>query len=301
MYGIRVKKQLKKGEKNMKKFIATVLAAVAACTTFCFASCGDKKDEAENIKVMKEIMLTEEDYAFAIAKENADLLSAVNNYLATWESDGSLDTLINSYFDGTATFTYENKSASPTENDFVMATNAYFPPFEYKEGSKFKGVDVEIAYKLATAMNKTLFVYDMEFDSIIPSVKNGESDIGMAGMTVNETRRQQVNFATPYYSSAQVISVLASDTTFDACKTAADVEAILATKDKNYVIGTQNATTGFMYSAGNADFEYDGFTNLTTKGYTTGALAMKDLQNGKINAVILDMQPSLMIADSMNK
>ena len=56
-----------------------------------------------------------------------------------------------------------------------------------------------------------------------------------------------------------------------------------------------------MYSAGNADFEYDGFTNLTTKGYRTGALAFKDLSNGKINAVILDLQPSLMLASSINQ
>ena len=285
----------------MKKFIATVLAAVAACTTFCFASCGGKKDEAENIKVMKEIMLTEEDYAFAIAKENTELLNSVNGFLATWTEDGSLDALINSYFDGTATFTYENKTSAPAADDFVMATNAYFPPFESVEGSKFKGVDIEIAYKLATAMNKNLFVFDMEFDSIISSVKTGESDIGMAGMTVNETRLEQVNFATPYYSSAQVISVLESDTTFDACKTVADVEAILAAKGTDYKVGTQNGTTGFMYSAGDEGFGYPGFKNLTTKGYTTGALAMKDLQNGKINAVILDMQPSLMIAESMNK
>lgn len=284
----------------MKKFIAMTLAAVAALTTVCFASCGNKK-EAENIKVMKEIMLTEEDYAFAIAKENTELLTSVNGFLAEWTADGSLNTLINSYFDGTATFTYENKSDSPKADDFVMATNAYFPPFESVQGSKFMGVDVEIAYKLATAMNKTLFVYDMEFDSIISSVKTGESDIGMAGMTVNETRLQQVNFATPYYSSAQVISVLESDTTFDECKTAADVEAILSAKGSNYKVGTQNGTTGFMYTAGDEGFGYDGFKNLTTKGYTTGALAMKDLQNGKVNAVILDMQPSLMIAASMNK
>jgi polar amino acid transport system substrate-binding protein len=276
------------------------LAAVAAFATVGFASCGGNK-KTENIKVMKEIMLTEEDYAFAIAKENTELLTSVNGFLAEWTADGSLNTLINSYFDGTATFTYENKTATPAENDFVMATNAYFPPFESVEGSKFKGVDVEIAYKLATAMNKTLFVYDMEFDSIISSVKTGESDIGMAGMTVNAARLEQVNFATPYYSSAQVISVLESDTTFDACTTAAEVEAILKAKGKDYTIGTQNATTGHMYSAGNVDFEYDGFTNLTTKSYTTGALAMKDLQNGKVNAVILDMQPSLMIAASMNK
>ena len=285
----------------MKKFIALTLAAVAALATVSFASCGGSKKEAENIKVMKEIMLTEEDYAFAIAKENTELLNSVNGFLATWTEDGSLDALINSYFDGTATFTYENKTSAPAADDFVMATNAYFPPFESVEGSKFKGVDIEIAYKLATAMNKNLFVFDMEFDSIISSVKTGESDIGMAGMTVNETRLEQVNFATPYYSSAQVISVLESDTTFDACKTVADVEAILAAKGTDYKVGTQNGTTGFMYSAGDEGFGYPGFKNLTTKGYTTGALAMKDLQNGKINAVILDMQPSLMIAESMNK
>lgn len=282
----------------MKKFMSLALAAFAACTTFALTSCNK---EADNVKVMKDILLTEEEYAFAIAKENDTLLTEVNALLATWDADNSLDTLINSYFDGNATFTYTNKTATPEEDDFVMATNAAFPPFEYKKGSAFTGIDVEIAYNLATAMNKDLFVYDMEFDSIISSVQNGESDIGMAGMTVNEKRMQLVNFATPYYASAQVITVLESDTTFDNCKTAADVEAILATKGTDYVIGTQNGTTGYMYSKGDADFGYDGFTNLTTKGYTTGALAMTDLKNKKLNAVILDLQPSLMIADSVNK
>ena len=283
----------------MKKWLAKICAAalaVVACFT-CFAGCN--KDD-KNVKVMKDILLTEEDYAFAIAKENTELLTAVNTCLAEWKEDGSLDALINSYFDGAATFSYKNKTANPQSGDFVMATNAYFPPFEYKEGEAFKGVDVELASKLATAMGKNLFVYDMEFGAIISSVQNGESDIGMAGMTVTETRLQQVNFATPYYKSAQVITVLASDTTFDGCTTAADVENILKTKDKSYTIGTQKATTGYMYSNGDVDFEYDGFTNLTTAAYTTGALAMKDLQNGKVNAVILDLQPSLMIAKNMN-
>ena len=286
---------------KLKKIFATVLATVAAFATFGFAACNKDDDTSKNVKVMKDILLTEEEYAFAIAKDNTELLTAVNTQLAAWTADGSLNTLINSYFDGTATFTYENKSATPKEGDFIMATNAYFPPFESKEGSAFKGVDVEIAYKLATAMNKTLFVYDMEFGSIIASVQKGESDIGMAGMTVNATRLEQVNFATPYYKSAQVITVLESDTTFDACKTAADVEAILNAKGSDYVIGTQKATTGHMYSEGNVDFEYPGFKNLKTSPYTTGALAMKDLQNGKVNAVILDLQPSLMIAKSINK
>ena len=281
---------------KIKKLLCTVLATIAALATFGFGSCS----KAEDVKVLKDILLTEEEYAFAIAKENDTLLASVNEYLAEWTEDGSLDALINSYFDGTATFSYENKTSSPQAGDFVMATNAYFPPFEYLEGSAFKGVDVEIAYKLATAMGKTLYVHDMEFDAIIPSVQNGESDIGMAGMTITETRKQQVDFATPYYASAQVLTVLASDTTFDNCKTAADVEAILKTKGSDYKIGAQSGTTGYMYSKGDVDFGYEGFTNLTTNGYQTGALAMKDLQNGLINAVMLDKQPSIMIAESIN-
>lgn len=141
----------------------------------------------------------------------------------------------------------------------------------------------------------------MDFDAIIPHVQEGKAHIGMAGITVNDTRKAQVNFADGYYTSAQVITVLASDTTFDNCTTAEEVEEILKSKSKKYVIGTQAGTTGYMYSHGDVDFEYDGFTNLTTKAYNTGALAMMDLKNGKINAVILDKQPSLMIAESINK
>ena len=123
----------------------------------------------------------------------------------------------------------------------------------------------------------------------------------MAGMTVNEERLKEVDFTVGYYESAQVITVLESDTTFDACTTAAEVEDILKAKDTAYLVGTQQGTTGYMYSAGDEGFGYDGFKNLTTKAFSTGALAMKDLQNGKVNAVILDKQPSLMITASMNK
>ena len=280
-----------------KALIALATLAVGVTAACSFTACG----KSENVKVI-DIELTAEDYAFGINKSNNDLLTSVNGYLTEWKADGSLDALINSYFDGTAKFSYTNKSSAPKAGDFVVATNAYFPPFEsYDANGAFYGVDIEIAYKIATGLGKTLYIKDMEFDSIIADVKNGSSSIAMAGITVNDARLEQVNFAEPYYSSAQVITVLESDTTFDDCKTAEDVEAILKTQSSKYKIGTQSGTTGYMYSNGDEDFEYDGFTNLTTKAYSTGALAMKDLSNGKINAVILDKQPSKMIAESINK
>lgn len=285
----------------MKKTIKTVICgAVIAASAFTFAACTNNSAKASI--TVKDIELTSEEYAFAIKKGNSELLDTVNGYLAEWKENDSLNNLINSYFNGDATFSYKNATSSAQEGDFVLATNAYFPPFEsYNDQGEFFGIDIEIAYNIATKLNKTLFVKDMEFDSIISDVNSGKSDIGMAGITVNEARKEQVDFTTGYYTSAQVISFLSTDTKFDNCKTPEDVEAILKQQDKSYSIGTQAGTTGYMYSNGDADFEYDGFTNLTTKAYSTGALAMMDLKNGKINAVILDKQPSIMIATSMNK
>lgn len=287
----------------MKKLIATIAAiTMAAASAAAFAACGGTTESESKKLEVKNIELTSEQYAFAVKKGNSELLETVNGLIEEMKADGSLDTLINSYFDGTADFTYSNETSTPQEGDFVVATNAYFPPFEsYDDDNKFVGVDIEIAYMIAEELGQTLYVKDMEFDSIIPDVMNGASDIGMAGMTVTDERLQQVDFAEGYYTSAQVITVLEDDTTFDECTTAAEVEAILKTKGKDFVIGTQQATTGYMYSAGDEGFGYDGFTNLVTKAYSTGALAMMDLYNGKIDAVILDKQPSLMITASINK
>ena len=282
----------------MKKILAIMLIAILSVTCCLgLTACGGEK-----LKV-KDIELTEETYAFAIAKGNTELKDSVNAILIDMIDSGELTTLIDSFFTGDATFEYVNP-AEPTQANrdqyLVVGTNAYFPPFEMYNGLKLTGVDMQIASILATELDKTLYINDMDFDGLIPAVQNGEVDIAMAGMTVNAERLEQVDFTEGYYTSAQVITVLESDTTFDACETASDVEEILASMGANYKIGTQKGTTGYMYSAGDDGFGYDGFTNLSTKSYDTGALAMQDLSNGKVNAVILDKQPSLMIVNSIN-
>ncbi len=289
----------------MKKIITFVLALVMVlgCVT-AFASCGGA--EKSKVKVYTAYELTAEKYAFAVGKENTALKEAANALLAELKENGELDKIINSFFDGSSDFVYENPvssvpSGTERDNYLVVATNAYFPPFEYYEGNKLTGVDMKIASLLAEKLGKTLYIYDMEFDSVIISVKNGEADIGMAGMTVNEERQKSIDFTTEYYESAQVLVVRENDKVFADCKSADDIVAKLAEQASSFKVGTQNGTTGYMYSEGNEDFGYDGFKNLETKGYTTGALAILDLANGKIDAVILDKQPAIMIAESTNK
>lgn len=294
----------------MKKIISFILVAVMIVTSLAaFASCGKGNSAANGkskVKVYEAYDLTAEKYAFAVAKENTALKTAANELLAELKENGELDKIINSFFDGSATFTYTNPVSSvPTgadrENYLVVATNAYFPPFEYYEGDKLSGVDMKIASLLAEKLGKTLYIYDMEFDSVIISVKQGQADIGMAGMTVNEERLKSIDFTTEYYESAQVLVVRENDTVFADCKSADDIVKKLKAQEKSFKVGTQNGTTGYMYTAGDEGFGYDGFKNLTCSGYTTGALAILDLANNKVDAVILDKQPAKMIAESTNK
>ncbi len=285
----------------MKKIICLVLAVLMLATML--VACGQKKSKVE---VFTEYELTAEKYAFAVAKTNSELKEAANELLAELTASGELDTIINSFFDGTATFSYTNPiETAPTgadkDNYLVVATNAYFPPFEYYDGNSITGIDMQIASLLAAKLGKTLFIYDMEFDSVIESVKLGNADIGMAGMTVNEERLKTIDFTTEYYESAQVLIVREGDTVFADCKSADDITAKLAEQNSEFIVGTQNGTTGYMFSAGDEGFGYDGFKNLKTNGYTTGALAVLDLANGLVDAVILDKQPAIMIAESTNK
>ena len=185
----------------------------------------------DGIKVI-DIALTEEEYAFGVDKAQADLLASVNTILASDEFKAKKAEIMNAYFgDGTPT-PVEAKTtadASKAAQQLVVATNAEFAPFEYKDGTKFAGVDMEIAAYLADKLGLELVICDMEFDSVVTSVGKNNVDIAMAGLTVNETRKESVNFTSSYYNASQMLVVLSTDTAFDACKTAAEVEAILKT------------------------------------------------------------------------
>ena len=82
------------------------------------------------------------------------------------------------------------------DGTLIMATNAEFPPYEYIENNEVVGIDAEIAAAIAEKLGLTLKIENMEFDSIISSVKGGKVDIGAAGMTVTPERLEEVSFTT---------------------------------------------------------------------------------------------------------
>ena len=279
----------------MKKFLAIALAAVML---FALAACGGNTQPTEVVKIV-DINLTEEEYAFGVDKDQPELLEDVNNFIDKIMADGTFDEICNKYFgDGTPT-PVKSAVEDPSKDQLVVATNAAFAPFEYMEGDSYYGIDMEIAALLAEELGKELVINNMKFDSVCLSVGEHKCDIAMAGLTVNESRKEVVNFSKSYYNAYQKLIVKADDTTFDACTDAASVDAILNATEGAATVGFQNGTTAYYYVTGDADWGFDGL-NVQPKGYDNGALAVQDLINGNLDYVIIDADPAERIVNNFN-
>lgn len=293
---------------KLTKKISAVVLAVLMIVVAVFAGCSskggnDKKaDEpatsAAKVKVV-DIELSSEEYAFGVDKKQPELKEKCNELLKEMKSNGELEEISNHFFGDGEPVAVTSAKQDNSKDQLVVATNAEFAPFEYKEGDKFYGIDMEIAKLLADKLGKELVIVDMAFDAVLLSVQQQKADIGMAGLTVTEERAKQVDFSDPYYNAAQKIICKADDKTFDNCKTKEDVDKILQGFDKSVLIGGQNGTTGQYYVEGSDDFGFKKL-NATWKGYANGSLAVQDLINGGINYVIIDAAPATAITNVIN-
>ena len=171
-------------------------------------------------------------------------------------------------------------SLTAEEGILHMATNAAFPPYESTtDDGGYEGIDVEIATAIAEKLGLELVVDDMDFTSIIAAVSSGKSDMAMAGMTVTEERKENLDFTEPYTTAVQVI-VVPEDSDI---KTVDDLA-----NDK--MIGCQDGTTGYIYCSDTP--ENGGYGEDHVTAYTNGAMAIEALKGGKVDAVVIDNQPA---------
>lgn len=191
-------------------------------------------------------------------------------------SSGSTDTKSSSDSTGAsasgsaADLAKESKILS--DGTLTVGTNAQFPPFEYVgEGGKPAGFDIALINAMAEKMDVKVEVKDMEFNSLVSSIGN-KIDVAIAGMTITEERKNAVSFSDSYYNAVQYV-LLPKDSKI---ATASDLEG--------KKIGTQLGTTG--------DFYAQDIKGAEDKSYDTAVNAVKDLANGRLDAVIIDENPA---------
>ena len=282
-------------ETKMKKLVSLLLAV--ACV-LSLVACGSD-EEAVTAKVL-EYDLTSEQYAFGVDKDQADLFEDVNAFVQKIKNDGTLDEICDRYFGDGEPVAVESAKEDPSKNQLVVATNAEFAPFEYMEGDKFYGIDMEIAALLAEELVKELVIVNMDFDSVCLAVGEHKCDIAMAGLTVNEEREEHVTFSESYYEASQRLIVPSNDEAFADCASADDVLAALAELTDETKIGVQNGTTGYFFVAGDADWGFDGFA-AECVGFKNGSLAVQDMLNGNIDYVVIDAAPATAITTAINE
>lgn len=164
--------------------------------------------------------------------------------------------------------------------ELVMLTNCGFPPFEYIDGTEPAGVDVDICKAIADKLGVELKVVDMDFDGVINALVAGKGDIIGAGMTITPEREESVDFSEVYFTSAQYM-ILPADSTL------ATLEDL-----KGKTIGVQTGTTGDLFIDGEIKDGALKDSGATLKQYKTGLEAALDLNNGRLDCVVLDQFPA---------
>lgn len=159
------------------------------------------------------------------------------------------------------------------DNELVLITEAGFAPYEFYENGEIVGVDIEIGKEIAKELGKELVVKDVAFDFIINEIKSGKGDIGAAGMSINDERKEQVDFSIEYVVSNQVVVV----------KNDSNIKSIDDIKDKT--ISVQLGTTADLYLHKN----YKDANIITQKKYLAAA---EDVKSGKSDCIVMDELPA---------
>lgn len=241
--------------KKATKMAALVLAMTM--TVSALTACGGGTDNAADTAGTEEAAPEETG-----AEESSEDAAADTDADETAESDAA---------DGDAGTEQSTEAVTKTEGVLTFGTNAEFPPFEFVAGTgvidQYDGIDMAIAKQIAEDNGMTAAVENMEFDSLLVALQNGQIDAAIAGMTVTDERKEAVDFSVPYYTATQVMIV----------KEDSDIAAAADMADKKICV-VQGYTGEICVN--DMGYPYEAFKK--------GTEAVMELVNGKCDVVVID-------------
>ena len=88
---------------------------------------------------------------------------------------------------------------SDASRPLVFLTHPTEPPCSYtNETGDIVGTDVDLARRIAAKMGRELVVEAVTFAEILPRLRAGTADFGIATITITEARSRDVDFSAPY-------------------------------------------------------------------------------------------------------
>ena len=164
------------------------------------------------------------------------------------------------------------ENGNQEEKVYIAGVDTSFVPFEYRDedSGEYVGFDIDMLAEIAERAGFKYELKPMDFKAIIPSLVTEKIDIAIAGMTITEERKLEVDFSIPYYDSGMLVMV------------SADNEDINSSEDLvGKVVGTKTGATSYNFVEGIEGVkENKPFPNITD--------AYMDLRQGGVEAVVHD-------------
>ena len=246
--------------KKATKMAALVLAMTM--TVSALTACGSSADNAADATGTQEAAPEE------TAAEETGEDAAADTDAAAEDANAEADAADS---ETAADAEQSGEAMTKTEGVLTFGTNAEFPPFEFVAGTgvidQYDGIDMAIAKQIAEDNGMTAAIENMEFDSLLVALQNGQIDAAIAGMTVTEERKEAVDFSVPYYTATQVMIV----------KEDSDIASAADMADKKICV-VQGYTGEICVN--DMGYPYEAFKK--------GTEAVMELVNGKCDVVVID-------------
>ena len=169
-------------------------------------------------------------------------------------------------------------------NDLLkVATEPAFPPFEMlaQNSRELEGFDIDLFKAIGEEAGFTVQFESLPFDGLIPALQAGTVDAAISGMTITAERAQTVDFSRPYFQSGLALAIRKDNDTIQSFYDLADKK-----------VAVQIGTTGAQEAQKISGAEIVTFDNM--------ALALQELNNGGVDAVVNDAPVTLYAIKSSN-
>ncbi|NDJ23770.1 ABC transporter permease subunit [Nostoc sp. B(2019)] len=170
-----------------------------------------------------------------------------------------------------------------------VATEPAFPPFEFQgKDGELQGFSFDLMNAIASSANFKVDFQSLPFDGIIPALQGKTVDAAISSITITEERAKSVAFSRPYFKAG-----LAMSTTGYAYAIRADNQNITGFDSlKNQKIAVQIGTTGAAKAKS--------IPGVQIRSFDSAPLALQELLNGNVDAVINDAPVTLYAINTGN-
>ncbi|QIZ09001.1 transporter substrate-binding domain-containing protein [Priestia megaterium] len=155
---------------------------------------------------------------------------------------------------------------------YKVGVDTTYPPFEFKEGNDYKGIDIELINAIAKNQDFKIELSPMDFGGIIPAMQANQLDVAIAGMSITDERKKVVDFSTPYFDAGLTVVVKKDNTS---------IKSVENLKGKK--IAVKKGTTGAKYAQDNA-----AKLGITVVQFNDSPAMFQEVSNGNADALIED-------------